>query len=736
MSDYEWWKVQRFTVEGKAVERTTFDRIGFNDFRTEVINNADGSQTLVKTRGGMPLIVAYNQGDTVESTQQSTRGYVARVFSGPVWTGVIRRANAVWSKFKKSDLFGQYSVIPRWAKGQTFPDTLTLKEGKLYLNAIKLGYSKLEDMSGIPVVLSADSGYPTNASGDDNDFHLFFLGNTTAAHLAGRLKSDTPDNVFSTNTLDATAVAYSAYEWVAGVDHSYSTGTVAYNKWYMSPAKALAQRSVLLRMTAFPPYLTQDASIVRNYQASAYVFPTGSLTDSVGSIWEHAVTPNDLGLMAQYGKAGTPTVFPSYGTLVFEGWYQGSPLQTAESHDYNYSGTGGFTENYSLGYFNGVEISATVNLSAVTQYLRRESSGDVKVTNAHFIMPANQSSSPPSYSFQLLTMADGAAGPSGGGWNPGEYVGPSVASSVSTTKTWTSTSVMQCASPTLGDLFFARVVVSGNSDHAEITNSTAPAYGGKDGSVTGLASSDQTPYYTQYNAIKQLTAYLEPSRTVETSTVDVQATYSRTLDGKTKDYILFDAENAAYVYLETVFSGQLPTPDGTGGSFSFVMNLVIEHVGGKFADELVRFSGGSPLLPTEVVIDTSRYFAPIMPPRVFAPQHCKQGDFKYAAYSEMSDTVPEGFTPMDDAPVFLMSLPLSISAPQSEVKAPDNSFNFVPWNFYSFVGGFTGLSVAAALRPVLEGVVFYKHFADGAFVDWTVDQSVIYDPHYSEIYRT
>lgn len=737
MSDYDWFKVQRVTVEGKAVERTTFDRIGFNEARTELIDHADGSQTLVKTRNGNPLITSIPSYSTTDTADQAvTRSYLARVFPGPVWAGVIRKVKGIWSKFKKETLYGAYTLYPRWTKGQTYPDTYVVKDGALYINGVKFSFKKLTGETALPVVIPATNGYPNSAQSDADDYHLLLLDSTKASHLPGRLKNDTPSELFSTATLDATAIAYSRAEWSAGVEFSHTAGAVAYNKWYMSPALALAQRAVLFDMQKQTPYLSQRASLTRNFQATAYVFPVGSMSDTTGSIWQHAVTPNDLGLMAQYAKTGTPTVFPSYGTLAFEGWYQGSPVQTVTSHDYNYSGNGSYSESYSLGYYNGAELPVSLSMTATTTYLRRESTGSVAVANANFIMPANQSSSPPSYSFQMLTIADGAAGPGGGGWGPGEYVGPSVASSVSTTKTWTSTSVMQCVSPTLGDLFFARVVVSGNSDHAEITNSTAPAYGGKDGSVIGLASSDQTPYYTQYNAIKQLTGYLEPSRIVETSTVDVQATYSRTLDGKTKDYILFDAENSAYVYLETVFAGHLPTPDGSGGTFSFVMNLVVEYSGGKFTDELVQFTGGSPLLPTDAVIDSARYFAPLMPPRVFAPPHCKQGTFKHVAYSELADIAPEGVAPTDEAAVFLMSLPLSLSAPQSEVKAPDNSFNFVPWNFYSFVGGFTGLSVAAALRPVLEGIVFYKHFADGAFVDWTVDQSVIYDPHYSEIYRT
>lgn len=736
MKDYEWDKVQRVTIEGKSVERSTFDRIGFNEFRTEIIDHADGSSTLVKTRGGRPLIVGYTDpfGGNAQD-QEVNRSYTVRVFPNTVWTGVIRKVKGLWAKFKQATLFGSYAVVPRWTSGQTYPDTLVLKDGVLHLNTVKTGHAKLGGETVLPVAIPAPTGYPSSAGSDDSDFHLFLLDATEAAHLSGRLKSSIPDVLYSTNALDATATAYSAAEWSAGVDYSYVATKVSYNKWYMSPASALAQRSVLLRISKVAPYITQEASISRNYAATAYVFPTGSLTDTVGTTWEHAVTPHDTGMFAQYGKVGTPTTFPSYGTLHFEGYYQGTPQQTVVSHDYTYNGSGGFTEDYTLGYYNGVEIPVTVAMTAVTQYLRRESTGSIHTANAHFIMPANQSSSPPTYSYQFLSLGDGSSGPGGGGWNPGDYVGPTIASSTSTTRSWTSTSTMSCEAE-IGELFFARVVVSGHSDHADISNSTAPAYGVRDGTETGLSSPDVTPYYAQYNAIKVLTAYSEPARTVDNSTIDVPSTYSRTLDGKTRDYILFDKENATYVYLEAIFAGSLPTPDGGSGSFSIELSIVVEYGGGQYHDSIITLTDGIPLLPVDAVVEEAKYYAPLMPPRVFAPVFCKQGAFKYVAYSELADTAPDGFKPTQTAPVFLMSLPLHLRAPNSINPVPPNSFAFSPVNFYSFVGAFGGMSVASAVNAAFNGKIFYKHFADDAFTDWVVDKSVQFDPHYSEIYRT
>lgn len=294
---------------------------------------------------------------------------------------------------------------------------------------------------------------------------------------------------------------------------------------------------------------------------------------------------------------------------------------------------------------------------------------------------------------------------------------------------------MSCTSAEFGDLFRAQVTVTGGDDHADIMNSSSPTSGVRNGASIGLSSSDVSPYYLAYNAIKMLTGYLEPSRVTTYETMDTPATYSRTLTGGTKDYILFDKENGVYVYLDATFSGSLPDPDSGSGSFALTLNLVVEFGGGIFTDAILSLTAGMPLLPVETVTDTAKYFKPIMPPRVFAPPYCKQGAFKHVAYSEIADTAPVDFTPTQDGPVFLMSLPLSISSPDSAIQVPTGSFNFIPLNFYSFIGGFGGLSVAEAVKPALEGKVFYKHFADNAFVDWTVDPTVQFDPHYSELYR-
>lgn len=732
----------------KSVARQMSFGVDLSGIRKKYLTNADGTTSRLSTRGGFPEIVttAITKAPTEENVV--SRGYVARinrlVLSGwvSVWYGVIKRvlvgATPQWLKQKKTDQHGPYAVVNHWTAGQKFPDVMAMyKESddartKLCINAKPSAYENADGLGGqsIPVVLQ-NAGYPATGANDADDFHLFGVGETTLTHLAGRAYSGSPSTIYLADELDVGTEAYPK-AYFAGVDICRSSGFANYNHWHASVIGALALRFRSVQLAATAPYFVSNAYTNINLPATVYVFPTGSLVTTPNNTWANPVPPNDLGIMEMYSKVGDPTT--GYGTYQQEGYYQGNLAEADVSgNDYTLHGVGSYSATIPGGYFGNSLLEFDVDLSAVADIAWRDSIGHYALTNPDGIAASNQNDSPPSYSYQFRSFYESfttvAAGTALGGY---------VSSSDSITQSWTSQSVMRASSTITGDVFFAQVMLSGGYDVLNTMNSENWNVFMFQGAACGLAT-PSVPYYSMINAIKVLSSRDDShpgdfrNRTYTVEETPVHSTHS--LVGTTKDYILFDRENDTYIFIEGTFSGTKDAP------FDVLAEFVVKRGGAEIRTELFHFVGGGILIPTELVYDmgyaTARYFAPIMPPRVFAPPYCAQGAFKYAAYSEAPDAAPTGFIPAYTSGVFILSIPLALMRSGSTITPPSNAFVFTPINFYSFVGSFGGIASSEGVQDLAEGKIFYIHCADGVFRDWPVEveASVSGVDHFSECYR-
>lgn len=726
-----------FGGKNRQQARVVHDALDPMAIRKKYVKNADGSVTRHKTRAGFPQAVTERETDEPEG-EIIIRGYVARIMNSSaetlelIWRGIIKRVPITefvlrWRKRRRQKLFGPYSVVDRWSKKQRFPDVLHFYKEKLYKNAEPMNYEHADEFSeSMPVVLLKDDEYPRGVTNDAADFHLFSLSDTTVMHLSGRNKSGHPAEVYSADELDADTVAYPESHF-AGVDYHRGTQRVGYTHWNVSGVGALALRARMLQLGAASPYATSVGYITQNMPATAYVFPEGPVETDTSTDWAHPVPPDSLALFEQYRREGDPAT--SYGVYVAEGYYDGFPVESdVETTEHVLHGVGDYTVQIPGGFFGGEQVNFDVSMTATTDYTWVDSTGGYRLANPTLIAAANQSDSPPSYQYQFRSFLESSTTVPAG-----TLLGGLVSSSTSTDKEWMSVSVMDCSSAITGTMFHAEVVVSGGYSSLNTMNSEPYGEFYFDGVVAGLAP-PSADYYELFNAVKKLSQFVTTPtfREYSYASEETLAHSTHSLTGETRDYILFDCENDTYVYVAGTFSGAKDAP------FDVLAELVVSFGGAEARKTLFHYVGGGILIPTELVYDIARYYQPIMPPRIFAPPFCKQGLFKYAAYSETPDVAPEGFTAENESGVFLLSLPLSLHRTGSEVEIPPNTLAFTPLNFYAFVGSFGGLTASAGIAALAEGVTFYCHFADGEWRDWPADveAAAASVDHFSEVYRT
>lgn len=717
--------------------------VDLSGIRKTYRTDADGTTHRLSTRAGFPEIVTTKQEVSVQESTTVLRGYAANLYETAVvnsegyllsrWLGVVKRVSGLWAKWANRPQYGAYSVVGRWTVGQPIADVLAFFNNKLYRNGLPLKYEKAAELgtSALPVVLLKDEDYPAGANNDDEDFHLFGVGDTKLMHLSGRNVGWSPTEVYSADALDALTDGYPTPHF-AGVDHNRLTNKVNYNHWYVSMIGALALRFQSLTLSSTAPYYADSGYTSQNCQATAYVFPDGAAVTTPGTTWVHPIMSGDLGIMEQYNKVGTPGPGPalSYGVYEADGFFQGNPVQSGVvSSTVTLAGHGAYSTTIPGGYYGDSLITFDVLLDATANMTWVDSSGAYRLACPSVVAAVNQSDSPPSYSYQFRSFYE-----STGSANPGDLLGEAISSSTSTDKTWQSVSVMLCASPATSATFFAQVTVSGGYSLLNTMDSTNKSIFMFNGQECGLASMD-VPYYAMYNAVKILNQKIDDlgadsMRDFVYDTVEVLPHSTHSMVGTTRDFILFDLENDTYVRIDGTFSGAKDAP------FDVLMELVVSRNGAEYRKELFHALGGGILIPTDLVYDIARYFAPIMPPRVFAPPYCKQGLFKYAAYSEAPDTPPDSRSVSYADDVFLMSLPLAITQTGSVVPVPKHAMPFTPLNFYAMLGSFGGISSADMVRPLAEGVIFYCHFADGQWRDWPADVQAGLGDHFSEVYRT
>lgn len=704
--------------------------------RVRVVKNADGSETRHKMRGGFPEAVT----DPIASGEQSNeyvRGYVSNIKSDALaliaatWSAIIKRVSAVWKKRKLTKKFGGYVVAPMSAPTPDIWVNYKPASGPEELRMFrKNGVSKLPlvagttgSVDGLPLLYIQDHATPYMGSTAPNaDWHVFLLDRDQVSHKTGT-GSDLLEAVYTTDELVDLTEGYPE-QIDAGVSYKHGKPLqVGYNRLHISAVGSMLQRSRLLELNPTPPYVTLSTYASNLVPGVLYLYPAGGTTsDTETGLWKNPVPDGDAAICEMYRKVGSPPDI--YGAYSFVGLLRGDYVDSLDSYTTTteFSGSNGHTANHYVGWF-GKPVSIDIAMS-VSAFHKRESSAGNRQNECPVLIADSRfgsESEPPAWTHQWRSLSEAT-----GNTEIGDRLTMTCTGS-SEKLDWGSTST---SVGMLGDIELCRIEYQNSGWEKTLTGTQFFAQVGQalDGVEVGLTPLSN-PYNAAYNAVLVCNIEILPDGV--TSWTRPESFYEHTnyaawsIYAKTRDYLLFDPENDAYVYLVGEFSG------GENNCI-ITLDLVVDYRGHTYAKRLREFASSAAgfLVDTESINAQLDFHPPPVPFTGFAPPFCCQGEFKFGAYAEVADT---------DEPVFLLSLPLAIKMRDDSPEPPAGSYLFDPMTFKGVFGRYAGIVAANGFWDGFSSERNIINFADGQFTDWVsaVYPSSLSDVStYSEVYRT
>lgn len=705
----------------RSQARGMLDHIGGpGGFKTAYQTNPDGSTTVVQTKGVMPPQVRTERsGATAANTY--LRGYIADMQSvnstalSKVVAAILEKLAGVWRKKKLTSVFGKYVVSPL-SSAPAANDVWVLKDGALRI----FGKNNVTSRAGIacegvPLIATTDTLAPY-----DNGASLFVLSNSgiCRAPIQG---ISVATQVYSADELDVGTEGYLGGGAVAGVSYTHDPLAVSFTRIHISAVGSILQRSRRVALTNSPPYAIKGEYVSNLIQGYVYLAPVGNSSSSTQTgEWLNPVPDGNHAICEVYAKEGSAP----YGTLVAKGYLFGeivdNPSNTATIS--TWEGSNHLDNSVALGWI-GAPITLDYTMS-VTASHRRESSSGSRWNEVPFLIAdprAGSTSYPPSYTHQWRSFSDAISS------TPAGALLSMVCSGWSTKNTWES------QTQSIGSVNGVEMCsITYKSQGMDLSRSGTRFFNRDtfmfDGAGTGITSIKDNPYADEYNAVLKCSTAV-PAEYTTTARSESFSDYSReetwTLSCTTRDYILFDQQEKTHVYLLGEFSG-----GKTSASVS--LSIVVEINGVTFTTLIHEYETTESgfLVYTETAHNECSFHPPVVPFTGFAPPFCCQGEFRYGAYSEASESGES---------VFLMSLPLSIKMRDDWPDPPVGAFLFDPTMFKGVFGSYGGLGVSLGFWSDFSATVTHVNFADGVFTNWVSGvfaEAQTDEDIFAEVYRT
>lgn len=716
----------------KTEARKVQDLIDPLSIRTRVVDNADGSQSIHRMRGGWPTVttsdVPVRSGD---AQYEYVRGYISNIRSSTmdvlntVWAAIIEKIGT-WKKKKFTTLFGPYTVAKTGEKPTSSRDIWAVKQS--VLNVFRASAKKTKQLAGatdgVPLVLfPAEQNYVAGTT-DADDPHIFLVDNSAIRHAAWRNNNPTVE-IYNASELATGSTGYPTM-FSAGSVIGLDENKVCFAQTFISNVGNVLTRARTLTLKSAAPYYDLGSLVDHTTQGFVYIFPSGTPnTSSASGTWKNPVPPLDTYVWDEYVKTGGP--YPATGTMALIGYRSAAGYavypERCLTTTVTYNGNNGYSYSKPVGWF-GQDLSVEVLVSVTANHVQESSSGTYGMICPFDVAYAAYGSmtEPPAIKRKWIAVNNTA---------PTIYAGTLmlIASHGSSLgKTWSSTSQVKAA--LLGvSLLEMNYTLSGYT--TSITgiryqaNNIHPVSGN-----TAAFAPPENPYAAQWDAQifcqygSTLDQYNPGYIMDEVAYSQNTAGTNRVFSGETRDYILFDKINERYAYLKGVFTG--------AESGSTVELSIVIGVGGSEYEQSMRSvssSGFSWLFPDEQVWQECRYWNPPSPYSGFTPPFCNQGSCRFVAYSEKHETSGD---------VFLWSIPLVIQQDPATETAPSLGYVFNPRNFRAVLG-FSSITLFAPFWSGFTNTVNIINFADGQFTDWVsgvYPQASQDSTTFSEVYRT
>lgn len=720
--DEKFWTifpVRTGIAQGKAKERLMLDAVGGADnFRTRVLDNHDGSTTLLRTKNGMPQF----------STEKRAmlagylRGYVADIKSelltmrGKAASFFINRSSGAWEKAGNAVVFGKYTVSP---VASVTPDLWVLYGEKLRIFTNKAMLSRANvSVSGVPLIIQYSDTVPYSTGSD------VFILNSSGIYHTTITGTSAPSEIYSAAELDANTEGYIGGGDTAGVAYSHSPCVVGFNKLHISAVGGMLQRSRTVALHgAIAPYATVGDYTSVLIPGFVYVAPEGAVTTRIDNgVWENPIPDGDLAMFELYARVGTPPM----GVYSFVGYLRGDIVDDPSSatQTETWIGDGGHSGGGFIGWF-GTPVTLSYSVTVHAEHTRKSSNGNRwnKVLEPIAAANAGSVSDPPWYKYRGRSFIEAPHTIEAGTLLARTCTGSSLRND------WSSQSE---AVGKLNDVEVCRIVYESSGYNLTRFGSQFYNHGSTalDGLPAGLVAPKDNPYADEYNAVLTCsklmpTGVTTSAREVSFNQYESQSDWS--LSCKTRDYILFDAHAGAAVYLEGEFVGGK-------SSAEVVLSIVVCFKDVTKKKELRRYattsSGFLAYVENVYEHEVCTFHPPPIPFAGFAPPFCCQGDFRFGAYSEPSDT---------GDPVFLMSIPLAIKMRDDWPDPPPWAYGFDPRMFKGVFGNYGGIGISIGFWTDFSAKVNIINFVDGDFVDWidgVCPPEALNDTTFSEVYRT
>lgn len=720
----------------RTMARKEIDLLGgANQIRRRIVENANGSQTIIHLKGDMPPQIRTMPGPSMEDEKPDTlkRGYVANLKSaglelaGKVVAWLLRRSP--WSGLATTKLFGAYSVF-KLASAE--PDVVFAGTNKLTVYSGSEPNVAARNITGIypegiPIIRIAPEG---SGAYYDAGWGVFLVGTDGLKQVtAGSSPVITTLYKTSDDLFNSGWAAIAASEAVSGVVYNVAQDMVAFNRMYVSLAGHILQRMRRIKLGRNTPYFTQDAWSDVEIVAP-YLYPNGTAAISSSGGWAADKPSYDLDVFYTVVRSGSPptgvwamgNVYQSAGE-----WYKYSDgTDSCTTHKSTINKTEPWSLTSEIGWF-GKSVSVTISMSTGHNYEMNQSAGNVFKTSPVYVGPSYKDtlSSPPSIvagSGNFYLPHPTQSGESSQ-VNPGDPYGTAYSGNATTT-TWNSPTI---CTATVDNETVCSINVNihqRTSSHELQIAQSERGYETVAGTVCSFVDPPGLPAWNTIEYAYQFDlAESHPNMSWSEGTEDSGRLFTASMS--TRDYLLYDVASETYIYIQGTFvsSGKL---DMTSGSSSVSMEFVIQRGEKTYTRPIHSYSGG----PFSIFWDNSGYGLPFHPAKQpfagFAPPYCCQGAFKYAAYSEKADS---------GADEMLLSLPLQIKFDDFDT-VQQFAEAFTPTQFAGIVGSYCSIPDAQHWKSAMHNVVHKINFVDGAFSEWpgTIDPQNFAD--YAEVYRT
>ena len=719
-------------AKDKTEARRVQDLINPMSIRTRVVDNADGSQSIHRMRGGWPeVITTYPVADASADKATYIRGYISNIRSqtmnvlGTVWAAIIEKMGT-WKKKEATTLFGPYTVSKISESAESGKDIWVIKQG--ILNVFRTSAKKTKQLAGttdgVPlVVFPADQAYVAGTT-DADDPHIFLIDNAVVRHTTWRNNAPTVE-IYNSSELAAGSTGYPT-GFVSGASIGLDTLTVGYAQTLFSNTGNVLHRARTITLKSAAPYYDLGTLVDHTTQGFFYIFPTGGVNTTVSpGVWKNQVPTLDTYIWDEYVKTGGP--YPAQGALALVGYRHADPVLRTDyssTSTTTYTGSNGYSLTKPVGWF-GAHLTVDASVSVEARHTTDTSSGQTGMMCPVDIAYGGYGSTttPPVTTHQWFGpdffSPTVAAGTLIGSASQGSSVG----------KDWRSSShaVASVAGATLLEMIY---VVTGYSTSITGFNYRANGLHPFSGAAVNFADPNVNSYAAQWDA----QVFCQTSATGDQYTpgyIMDQVAYNqntgastKTFSAETRDFILFDKINSRYVYLKGAFSGA-----DSGSTVTLSIVISIDGVEFEQAIQSAASSSFSWLLPDEQVYQECRYWNPPSPFLGFTPPFCTQGGCRFVGYSEAHET---------GGSVFLWSIPLVLQQnPETDV-APSGGYVFNPRNFRAVLG-LSSIALFAPFWSGLSNTIKIVNFADGSFTDWVkgvYPASANDSTTFSEVYRT